>query len=253
MHPEALRIGWFTISSYGVAMAVAFLTTVWLASKAADGPLRGVVPMSGVAVSDWACWGIVGGILGGRAFYVAANWDGYGQSPWEIIAVWHGGLIWYGGFIGGVVATALFMRRHNFPFLRGVDQVIPFVALGHAIGRIGCFLNGCCYGKPTSSWCGVRFPGQPVPVVPTQLFEAAGLAALYWWLRRLQTPERLRRPGTVFGAYLVAYGLLRAVIEFWRDQQPIGWFGLTWQQWISAGIAAVGVVLLARSRRLLHA
>ncbi len=250
MHPYLLQIGPFSLSSYGVAMALAFLLMVWLSSAAAKEPsLRAVVPMGPGELADWASWAILGGIAGGRLLYVVMNWDGYRTNPLELIAVWHGGLIWYGGFAGGVVTTAVYLRRHGYGFLAGVDQVIPFVALGHAIGRIGCFFNGCCYGKPTTAWCGVQFPGHPQPVVPTQLFESASLVALFVALRLLQTPERLRRPGQLFGMYLISYGIIRWIIEYWRDLQPIVWHGLTIAQVISAGLVIVGAVLILRAER----
>ncbi|MBI3319438.1 MAG: prolipoprotein diacylglyceryl transferase, partial [Candidatus Omnitrophica bacterium] len=195
MHPHLLRIGPWSISSYGAMLAVAFLLVVGLLRHATTHVLRGHVPLTEAAVMDWAVWAVMGGILGGRLLYVVLNWEMYRLEPSEIVALWHGGLIWYGGLAGGVLGTAIYLRTHHHPFLRGMDQVIPFIPLGHAIGRIGCFLNGCCYGKPTTAWFGVQFPGHPGPVVPTQLIESAGLVVLFAILWTLQTPARLRRPG----------------------------------------------------------
>jgi len=126
--------------------------------------------------------------------------------------------------------------------------VIPFATLGHAIGRLGCFTNGCCFGVPTSAWWGVQFPGQASRVVPTQLLEAAALGALFLILRALQTPERLRRPGTLFGSYLIGYAVIRWNVERWRAHQPIVGLGWTLHQWISVGLFGVGWWLLARRR-----
>ena len=248
MFPTLFQLGPLTISSYGAMMAAAFFLTVWMASSAAAGSLRGHVPMTPDALGDWACWAIVGGILGGRLLYVALNWEVYASEPQEIFALWHGGLIWYGGFAGGLLATAIYLRRHRYGFLQGTDQVMPFIALGHAIGRVGCFFNGCCYGKPTTAWFGVMFPGHAEAVVPTQLIESAALVGLFFILRKLQTPAALRRPGTVFGAYLVGYALIRWTVEFWRDHQPIVLAGLTLHQIISAVLFAVGVGLILRAR-----
>jgi phosphatidylglycerol:prolipoprotein diacylglycerol transferase len=246
--PDLWQVGPFTVKSYGVCMALAFLLVVWLARRAASGSPRALVPMDGPALADWAVWALAGGILGGRLSYVAAHWELYAAHPLELFAIWEGGLIWYGGFAGGLLGTWLFLRRRRCGFLRGVDQVIPFVAFGHAIGRIGCFLNGCCYGTPSSSWCGVWMPGIEQRVIPTQLIESVGLAALYLLLRRLQTPQRLRRPGQLFGVYLIGYGLLRWIVELWRADQPVAWAGVTIQQVISLGLLLTGVSLLLRSK-----
>jgi phosphatidylglycerol:prolipoprotein diacylglycerol transferase len=245
MVPTICRLGPFSLSSYGLLMAIGFLLASWLAARAARA-LDGAVPMPAAMVMDWACWGIVGGILGGRLLYLAQNWQLYLEQPAEIIALWHGGLIWYGGFFGGLIASVIFWRRHRIPVLRALDQVFPFVALGHAVGRIGCFLNGCCLGKPGEGWWAVQFPELPQPVIATQLLEAAGLALLYAALRMAQRPRVLAAPGRVFGGYLLGYGLLRWWIERLRDLQPLVWDGWTLHQLISAALILFGIGLLLR-------
>ena len=249
MHPYLAHVGPIVISSYGVAAALAFLLTVTLARRATAGSLRGLVPLDDAALVDWAVWAVLGGLLGGRLLYVLMNWPAYADQPLEIIALWHGGLIWYGGFAGGVLGTLWFFRLRRCPSLRGLDQVVPFVAAGHAVGRIGCFLNGCCYGKPASSWIGVRMPGLPSPVVPTQLLESASLVALYVLLRRLQRPALLRRPGIIFGGYLAGYALIRWTIEWWRANQPVIWDGWTQAQAVSLVACALGIGLIVRALR----
>jgi phosphatidylglycerol:prolipoprotein diacylglycerol transferase len=248
MFPIIFNMGPLTIHTYGVALAVAFLVVVKLARHAAERLPRNVAPLRGTALVDWAVWTALGGILGGRLLYVVLNWDVYAVRPWEIIALWHGGLVWYGGLLGGLLATGLYLKSRGHEFLQGVDQVIPFIAFGHAIGRIGCFTNGCCLGVPTAAWFGVSFPGQPQPVVPTQLLESAGLVALYLILRALQTPGMLQRPGRLFGAYLIGYAMIRWTIEFWRADQPIVWAGLTLHQAISLALFVVGLGLLVTGK-----
>ena len=248
MHPILIHLGPLTLTAYGAAMSLAFLVAVGLARHDTRHRLRGHAPLSEAEVADWAIWAVVGGIVGGRFFYVVLNWETYALAPGEIVAVWHGGLIWYGGFLGGVAGTALYLRRRGAVFLRGADQVIPFIAIGHAIGRLGCFANGCCAGKPTSAWFGVVFPGETQPVAPTQLFEAAGLLILFVLLRYLQTPSNLRRPGTVLGAYLIGYGLLRWGVEWWRANQPLVWHGWTLSQLISVALALLGAGLVVSGR-----
>jgi phosphatidylglycerol:prolipoprotein diacylglycerol transferase len=116
------------------------------------------------------------------------------------------------------------------------------------VGRLGCFLNGCCYGKPTAAWCGVVFPGQPHAVLPTQLFEAIGLLGIYAALRALQRRGALALRGRVTGWYLLAYGALRFVLEFLRGDQPPWRMGLTLQQFISIGMVLGGMTLVRLSR-----
>jgi len=276
MHPELIRVGPVLIHTYGAVLALAFVLAVGLARHAVRHALRGVVPppaavplrgtldrdgrgvafgdaagggivpMSEAQLVDWACWSMLGGIVGGRLLYVLLNWDVYAAHPQEVIAIWHGGLVWYGGFFGAALATWLYLRTHRLAFLRGADQVVPFVALGHAIGRLGCFANGCCYGTRTLAWFGVQFPGHPEPVFPTQLVESASLIGLYVVLRTLQTPKTLRQPGTLFGVYLIGYAIIRGVGEFWRADQPLIWRGFTLHQLISLGLFVVGVWLVLR-------
>ena len=249
MYPELFRIGFVSIHSYGAALALALFLTVGLARHVTRRSLHGLVPMDETALVDWAMWTMLGGIVGGRLLYVLLNWDVYAARPWEIPALWHGGLVWYGGFAGGVAATWLYLKRRGHALWRGLDQIIPFVALGHAVGRIGCFANGCCYGIPTSAWFGVQLPGFPSPVVPTQLIESMSLVVLYVMLRRFQIPPILRRPGALFSLYLVGYGLIRWTVEFWRADQPIVWAGLTLHQLISVVLVVAGVWLSVRQKR----
>ncbi len=246
MHPILLHLGPVTIHTYGVLLALAFLATVGVARYAATHSLTGFVPLTASEVVDWGCWTMAGGILGGRVLYILLNWSTYRTQPLEILAIWHGGLVWYGGFAGGIVAQWWYARRAHRSFLRISDQVIPFVTLGHAIGRLGCLLNGCCYGIPTSAWFGVRFPDQPQAVVPTQLFESASLLVLFLILRSLQTPPGLKSPGRLFGVYLIGYGIIRWTVEYWRANQPMLSIGITLHQAISLGLILTGIGLMVR-------
>lgn len=248
MHPILFTVGPLTLHSYGVMLVIALWAATSLGCRAARTLPPELVAITPEQLVDLACLSLLGGILGGRLLYVVLNWDDFARTPQEILALWHGGLVWYGGFIGGVLGGWLYVRARRLHFLRVVDQFVPFVVLGHAIGRLGCFLNGCCYGKPTGAWCGVKFAGQTECVLPTQLFEAAGLFLLYLVLRRLQRPEHLRHPGRLFGFYLVSYAVLRFLIEFFRGDQPIWWQGLTLQQLISIGLLFTGLILIGWRR-----
>lgn len=246
MHPVLATFGPFTLYSYGAMLVVAFGVTTWLTGDAVrrlSVPERKISPEQ---IMDFACVALLGGIAGGRALYVLLNWDVFQRTPADIPAIWHGGLIWYGGFLGGLGAGWLYTRANRLVFLSVLDLFMPFVALGHALGRVGCFLNGCCYGKPTDSWCGVVFPGHPTAVFPTQLMEAIGLILLYAVLRAFQRPAVLRRPGRLFGGYLVGYGVLRFLVEFLRGDQALWWANFTLPQVMSIGLCVAGFTLALR-------
>ena len=244
MHPILLTLGPFTLYSYGLMMVIAFATVTWVSARVARSLPAGLRAISAEQLVDFSCYALLGGMLGGRLFYVALRWEEFAAAPGGILAIWRGGLVWYGGFIGGLAAAWWYVRSKRLAFLRVLDQFIPFLALGHALGRIGCFLNGCCYGRPTGAWCGVLLPGHEHRVLPTQLFEALGLLFLYITLRGLQRPAVLKRPGRVFGAYLIGYAILRFFIEGLRGDQPIFWAGFTLQQVISMILLMVGLWLI---------
>jgi phosphatidylglycerol:prolipoprotein diacylglycerol transferase len=129
-----------------------------------------------------------------------------------------------------------------------LDAFAPAVAAGHALGRVGCFFNGCCYGLPSNAWCAVQFPGHPLPVWPTQLFEALGLGLLCVLLMWRQRAGAIRRPGEVLATYLIGYGLLRFILECFRGDQPRVALGLSLAQFLSMGVVLAGAWILLRSR-----
>ncbi len=244
MHSILFTLGPVTLYTYGAMMVVGFLATTWLAGRFAKTVAPDLQAINEEQVVDFTCWSLMGGIIGGRMLYVALQWPFFLQNPWEMLALWHGGLVWYGGFFGGLITGYWYIRSRGLRWLSVLDQFIPFGVLGHAIGRIGCFFNGCCYGKPTEAWCGVLFPGHTERVLPTQLFETLGLCLLFVLLRQLQTPALLRKPGAVFSGYLAGYGLLRFILEFTRGDQQIFFAGMTLQQWISLALILTGMVLI---------
>ena len=161
---------------------------------------------------------------------------------------WQGGLTFYGALFLAVPGALWFCRRKRIDFLRMADLCGPFLLVGQGIGRIGCFLEGCCYGAPTDGPLGVRFPGHARPLHPTQLYEMVAdlaLAAILWFAVR----PRARGRGAVFGWTLVLYGAARAVIELWRDD-PRGSLGpLSTSQVIAIPAVALGLFLIVRARR----
>ena len=163
--------------------------------------------------------------------------------------MWRGGLAYYGGFIFAVAFAYYYVRKHKLGWWRTADLAAPGIMLGLVCGRLGCFLNGCCYGKPTTSWLGVVFPQRPgVAVHPTQLYESAACFVCFAHPYYVVRPRR-RAFGDVFAAMLILYGIARIICEIWRDDDRGVFFGfISTSQLISIPLIAGGLVLLWTSR-----
>ncbi|MBI3322117.1 MAG: prolipoprotein diacylglyceryl transferase [Candidatus Omnitrophica bacterium] len=242
MHPVLLRLGPVTLYSYGLAIALGFLLAVNLAARRAR-----AVGVDPAQIQRIALIGLLAGLAGGRAAYVFLNWDLYRANLIEILRLDHGGLVFYGGLVTSALASILAMRSAKLPVLATLDFFMPPLALAHAIGRIGCFLNGCCYGKPTDLPWGVLFPQDVVPRHPTQLYEAGALVGIFALLKRIE--KRSLPAGSVMLAYGLLYGAWRFLVEFLRGDVPPVLFGLTVSQLASLPLAfAFGCALLLRTR-----
>jgi len=240
MYPVIARIGTFEITSFGLLVGIAALTGLWLFSR--EGQRSG---LSEAAVNA-AVGGVLGGLFGAKLLWTI---EFSGTAPLASLFFSRGGLSWFGGLLGGVGTGVWMLRRSHVPIMRAVAAATPALAVGHAIGRVGCFLVGDDYGRPTSLPWGVAFPlGLPptdTPVHPTQLYEAAlllTLAALLIRCRRRGWTDR-----KVVGLYLVTAGTIRFGIEFVRVNQPIvGSFTLA--QLIAAALIAAGATMLFARR-----
>ncbi len=254
MHPELIRIGSFFLPSYGVALAAAFLASVWFLRRRA--PSFGVSPD---AAADVAIWLLISGLLGAKILLLVVEGPRYLESWDGFVEFLRSGGVFYGGLLGAVVALVVLLRRRRIGFWTFADMAAPAVALGHAIGRIGCFLAGCCWGKECSLPWAVTFTdpaaernvGVPlnVPLHPTQIYESVGNFAIFFLLVKL---EKRRYPGQTFAWYLGAYALLRGTIEFLRGDPRGSVFhgALSTSQLIALfGIAAaVGIAWWNRKR-----
>src|SRR5688500_8618376 len=237
MYPTLFRIGDFEVTSFGVMVAIAALVGIWLFQR--ELARRGL-PENGV---DAAIAGVLGGLAGAKLLWTLEH-AGRGEPIADLLFS-RGGLRWFGGLIGGVTVGTWMLRRRRIPCLAGLAAASPALAIGHAIGRIGCFLVGDDYGRPTDLPWGVAFPeGLPpteVPVHPTQLYEASLLVPIAWALirwRRNGVADRV-----VLGRYFVLAGALRFAIEFVRINERI--LGpLTLAHLISASVVLAGVALL---------
>jgi phosphatidylglycerol:prolipoprotein diacylglycerol transferase len=196
----------------------------------------------------------VAAIVGAKVLLVIEDWRYYAAQPSAIFSrdLFQAAGVFYGGFLAALGVAAWYMRRHGLPFLATADAFVPGVALGHSIGRLGCFFAGCCWGKPTSaSWAVVfrdpyahRMFGVPLdtPLHPAQLYESGAVLLLFLVL--LAAYQRHRFPGQVLALYLMLYGGVRFVLEFTRDRA-----GFSLSQGIALALVVAGVALGKVARR----
>lgn len=249
MHPIAFELGSITIHWYGVMVALGFLAGIWTATRRCvhDG-------LDPHKVADLAPWLIVSGLVGARVLYVISYWkDSFAGEPWwEIFMIQHGGLVFYGGLIGATLAAIVYLKLKRLPPFKVGDALAPSIALGHVFGRIGCLLNGCCYGAACNLPWAIHFPKYHetggVGVHPTQLYESGLNLILFIALERLY--RRKKFDGQVFGVYLVAYAIIRSFVELFRGDYGTHKLGVfTPGQVVSVAIFAAGIALLVRLPR----
>jgi len=197
--------------------------------------------------ADLAFWVMISGIVGARVAYVLSDLDYFRAAPWLVFRVDQGGLIYYGGFLGAVLVLALFAQAHHERLAAFADFVITALPLGHALGRIGCFLNGCCYGRPTPA--GWRFWTGGLDRVPVQLYEAVFNLAVYAFLTWFYVNRRRGRQGMVLALYLLTYPVGRFLLEFLRGDERLQWGPFTAAQVISLSLLAIGFAVLLAVRR----
>jgi len=254
MFPILFHIGRFSLPTYGLLVALAFLTALWMAAKFAK--QRGI---NSEKVVNLGVYCALVGMLGAKLMMIALDPD-LRAHPAEIfsLATLQSAGIFYGGFILALVFAFFYMRAQRLPPLETADIFAPGLAIGHGIGRLGCFAAGCCWGKPTQLPWAVTFrnadatTGVPlgVPLHPTQLYEAFAEGIIC-----LILVARLRRPhgeGQIIGLYGLLYGLVRFGVEFLRDHDALNPFGgpFTLEQWISLVVATVGAWLVMRNMRM---
>lgn len=242
MNNEAFQILGLTIYWYGILTALGFLFGFGTASRRA--PMTGI---SGESILNLAPWIILGAVVGARLFYVVTYWnDEFANKPiWEALKLGRSGLVYYGGLVGASIATVLYCRWAKLPLMRIADILAPSVALGHAFGRIGCLMTGCCFGRECSMpWAIVFPPGHPThgaPVHPAQVYESIANLALYAGLAFLY--RRKKFDGQVWAVYLLAYAVVRSIVEAFRGDYAQKYIvaGLSPGQLTSLVIVAAGV------------
>lgn len=215
MHPILFKIGQISIYTYGFFIAMGFLTGILLAKREA---LR--VGEDPEKVMDLAFYILIAAIVGSRLFYVVTNPKAFLTDPLEVFRIWNGGLVFYGGFIFAGIAALIYFKKRKLHLCKTADILAPSLAIGHFLGRLGCFFAGCCYGKVCNLPWAVTFthPDSLAPLGvslhPTQLYSAVNnlvIFGLVWLLRHFKKFD-----GQIFWTYVLLYGITRSFIEMFR-------------------------------------
>ena len=250
MFPVLIRIGPITIHTYGFLIATAFLLGLWLALRQAarEG-------LSKEKVTDIGFYALFAGIIGSRIFFIATEWEHFSSHPADMLKIWEGGLVFYGGVIFAIPVAVWYARRQGLLLWQTADIWAPSIAVGHAIGRLGCFCAGCCYGLPTDLPWGVTFNNpetlaiRGVPLHPTQLYESA--AELLNFVILLAVRRRKAFHGQLFWVYVLNYAVIRALIELFRGDRERGFIlpGISVSQGISAVMLVTACAFLMKLRQ----
>jgi phosphatidylglycerol:prolipoprotein diacylglycerol transferase len=216
MHPLLIKLGPIPIHTYGFLIAVGFLAALFVIRKLAERDALNVEK-----VLDLCFWSLVVGLVGARLLFIITRLNYFISDPIAIFKMWEGGLVFLGGPIAVVPFVVWYLRKHKLPAWKTMDICVIGLTLAHAFGRLGCFSAGCCYGKPTESFFGVRFQSElvdsslrGVPLHPTQLYEAFSLVLLFIGL--LIVRKKRAFDGQVLLVYFMVYPVLRSIIEVFR-------------------------------------
>jgi phosphatidylglycerol---prolipoprotein diacylglyceryl transferase len=269
MHPILFQTDLFgllsepwSLHTYGLLIAIGFLLAMELSRREAvredEDPEQ---------VVDLAFYLLLAGLVGARIVFILTKFNEYLHDPIEIFKFWRGGLVWYGGFMGAAFYLIYYARKHRIDFFKYTDILIPYMALAHAFGRLGCVAAGCCYGRVTHVAWGVVFPpgsmaalehqadgligmGEAsLAVHPTQLYEAGAELLMFWLLLWVRSKKRFH--GQVFLFWLGLYPVIRSTIEMFRGDKERGVYILSTSQYLSivVAIAAAGIFFYLRKRR----
>ncbi len=250
MHPILIDIGGIRLHTYGLFVALGFMTALWFSKK--NGKFYDI---NGQDLSDLFFVILIFAIIGARLLYVMVSYKTFVSNPLEVFKIWNGGLVFFGGFIAAVAAAAVTLKKKGLPVWKTADVICPGIALGHAVGRIGCFFAGCCYGKACSLPFAVKFtnPESLAPLNiglhPTQLYMVLSNLILFFILVGLQRHKRFH--GMIFLVYVMLYSAFRSVIETLRGDFRGDFFFdfMSVSQGIGLVVFLVSLVLIIRLSR----
>ncbi len=226
MYPVLLKFGKLTIYTYGLFIAIGFMTGMYVAKKEAER-----LEQDPQKIMDMCFYILLFGIIGARLFFILTTPGAYLADPLEIFRIQNGGLVFYGGFIGAVAAAFIFFKKKKMPFWKTTDILAPALAIGHFFGRIGCLFAGCCYGRPCDLPWAVVFKHTEsvarigVPLHPTQIYSALNNLAIFAFLWFFRTRKKF--DGQLFCIYVFIYGITRSIMETFRgDFRGDTFFGI---------------------------
>jgi phosphatidylglycerol:prolipoprotein diacylglycerol transferase len=262
MHPILFEVprleflGWvigpIPLRIYGLLIGLGFVISIFLAAR--RGKKEAVNPDR---ILDLGVFVLLAAIVGSRVLFVLTDLGEFAVKPLDAIAIWKGGLVFYGGVAGAVPAGIWYVKRHNLPLWKTADIMAPSIALGHAFGRLGCFFAGCCYGKPCSGPLCITFTDPHsqaplgVPLFPTQLTESSGEMVIFCMLLLIRRNKKF--DGQLFWIYILSYAVLRFIIEFYRGDAIRGlYFGnaISTSQLIGTGMFMLAGFMLWKLRRV---
>jgi phosphatidylglycerol---prolipoprotein diacylglyceryl transferase len=249
MYPVLFEFGDFQIRSYGVIVALSFLIALWMSTREAE--RKGLDPK---LIQDFAGYGLLGGIVGARLYFVLFSAPGYFlEHPWEIFAVWSGGIGIIGSLIGGFIVAVWFCRRRNISLLRFADTLVPGIALGQTLGQFACLLNGDSYGRPTDLPWAITYTDSHslaplnIPLHPIEIYEMIAYFLVFlivWKVRKRHTLD-----GFALFTYLAGYGVARFFVDFFRGDPAIFAWGIQAAQLFGAAMilsSLMGFLLLKK-------
>lgn len=252
MFPVIARFGPFSFHSWGLMLALGFLAGIAIAYLRAN--KRGFEPQR---VLDLAVVTIIAGVVGGRLAFVVAHLPDFKEFPLEVFAVWRGGLTFYGGAILAFIAGVVYVKRKGLKVWEVADIIAPSLSFGLFLGRVGCLLNGCCFGKPTSVPWAIVFPQgsyadqvfeSGIHIHPTQVYSSLAGLAIFFLLLLMERWWRFN--GSLFWRFVILYSLWRISVDLFRYYEPsatyeIGGFNVTESQLTSVGLIITGIIMLS--------
>lgn len=253
MYPLLLKIGPLTLHTYGVLIALGFIIGIVLAVRL--GEKEGIVKEK---ILDMGFYALIAAIVGSRLLFVLIKYEYFIENPIDIFKLWEGGLVFYGGLFLAVLALLFYFKKNALPTWKTLDVFAPSLAIGHAVGRIGCFSAGCCHGKPTDLPWGVTFNDPNslaitgIPLHPTQLYESVAEVGIFIYLMLLRKHKSF--DGQIALTYVLLYSIARFIIEFFRgDNRARGFiyndFSIAQGLSVVLFLAAIIFMLLLRSKQ----
>lgn len=253
MHPILFEIGSWPVYSYGVLLALAYLAGLQLAVVRARR-----AGLDAARIMDLGIYLIIAALVGAKLMLVVVDFDYFRAQPRELLSLVRAGGVFYGGLVFSLVVGLVLVRRYRLPVWHAADMYAPGIALGHVVGRLGCFLAGCCYGRPTDLPWGITFTspvaaanvGTPLGTAlhPTQLYDAGAELLI---LVVLLVSERRGRPfaGRTFWLYMLLYAISRFIVEMFRGDDRGQLMGLATSQFVALVMLPIALVMLLRLRR----